>query len=219
MSFPSICQQLPGVEVGWGRKYFTVAKRFAAAILVIILSPILLAICIAILVLSGRPPLTAHKPVGRHRSELWVFKFRTMWRHRLRSRVGDTFSVGYIDDQDVPSRKLPDDSWVWRRFARCRRHSLDELDRRANVLAGQMSLDPRPVTSSEITLIYRSDTKNIGFSGVRQVSGGNRISISERPPRFGISAHAGAEDVFPRFVENLATTLHGRRRLVGLYAS
>lgn len=185
-SFP-ICQQVSGGEVNWKRKWSTAVERSAAAIIIIIGSPILLAIWTAILVLSGRSPFIAHRRVGQDGSELWVFKFRTMWSRRTRLCLRDVLSVEFIDDQAGPPRKCRDDSRVRSRFAQfCRRHSLDELPQLVNVLTGQMSfVGPRPVTSPEIIRIYGSDAEEIlsakpGLSGLWQISGRNRLSLSER---------------------------------------
>jgi exopolysaccharide production protein ExoY len=175
------------IKVSWRRICFTAAERFAAAILIAVLSPLLLAIWIAILLLSARPALIAHKRIGQNGSELWVFKFRTMWACRGRLRLRDAFSVEYIDDQTGPFRKSPDDLRVSGRFGRfCRRHSLDELPQLVNVLSGEMSLvGPRPVTPAEIVLIYGSKAEEVlrvkpGLSGLWQISGRNRLSAEER---------------------------------------
>jgi exopolysaccharide production protein ExoY len=176
----------------WKRYCFAVGERFIAAVLVVMLSPVLLAVWITILLLSARPPLIAHKRVGQNGTAFWVFKFRTMWAYRARFRPRNAVSVEhiaveYVDDQLGPSRKNPQDPRVSSRFARfCRRHSLDELPQLANVLFGEMSLvGPRPVTEAEIAQIYGSTAEEVlsvkpGLSGLWQVSGRNRLSIAER---------------------------------------
>lgn len=176
------------IEVSWRRNCSTAAERFAAAILIALLSPLFLSIWIAISLLSARSALIAHRRIGQNGAELWVFKFRTMWACRgRRLRLRDAFSVEYIDDQTGPFRKSPDDSRVWGRFGRfCRRHSLDELPQLANVLFGEMSLvGPRPVTPAEIVHIYGSKAEEVlrvkpGLSGLWQISGRNRLSAADR---------------------------------------
>jgi exopolysaccharide production protein ExoY len=175
------------IKVRWRRNVFTAAERLAAAILIAVLSPLLLLIWITILVLSARPALIAHRRIGQNGSELWVFKFRTMWSCRGRLRLREAFSVEYIDDQTGPFRKSPDDSRVRGRFGRfCRRHSLDELPQLVNVLLGEMSLvGPRPVTPAEVVPIYGSKAAEVlrvkpGLSGLWQISGRNRLSTAER---------------------------------------
>jgi exopolysaccharide production protein ExoY len=175
------------IKVYWRRTCFTAAERFAAAILIALLSPLFLAIWVAILLLSARSAFIAHRRIGQHGSELWVLKFRTMWACRGRLRLRNAFSVEYIDDQTGPFRKSPDDSRVSGRFGRfCRRHSLDELPQLVNVLTGEMSLvGPRPVTPAEVLPIYGPKAEEVlrvkpGLSGLWQISGRNRLSAEER---------------------------------------
>ena len=152
-----------------------------------LLSPILFILWAAILVLSGKPPLIAHKRVGQHGSELWALKFRTMWGDRGRLRPRDALLVELIDDESGPLQKKRHDPRVQSRFARfCRKHSLDELPQLLNVAAGQMSLvGPRPVTPAEVAEIYGPKAEEVlsakpGLSGLWQTSGRNRLSTAER---------------------------------------
>ena len=164
------------------------AERLAAAVLLIALSPVILATALLILILSGRCPWIAHRRVGRYGTALWVPKLRTMWECRDRlTPFSRFFSVEYIDDDNGPALKAPEDERVGSRFARfCRRHSLDELPQLLLVLTGRMSLvGPRPVTLGELSLIYGPDAGRVliakpGLSGLWQVSGRNRLTLSER---------------------------------------
>jgi len=173
-------------ECAW--PYAEIAERLASALLLVALSPILLGAALWIFILSGKSPWIAHRRVGRHGTALWVPKLRTMWdRRRKRTPLSRMFSIEYIDDENGPALKGPEDDRVGSRFARfCRRHSLDELPQLVLVLAGRMSLvGPRPVTPGELELIYGPEAENIliakpGLSGLWQVSGRNRLTSSER---------------------------------------
>src|ERR1700693_1498539 len=55
-------------------------ERLLAAVLLVALSPLLLGLALLTLILSGRSPLIAHRRVGWKGTELWLLKFRTMWR-------------------------------------------------------------------------------------------------------------------------------------------
>jgi lipopolysaccharide/colanic/teichoic acid biosynthesis glycosyltransferase len=160
-------------------------ERIAAASLITLLSPVFFLVWVVILALSGRTPLIAHRRVGQGGSELWVFKFRTMWG--LSKLALKPFWFERIDDENGPDLKGPNDSRVPSRFARfCRRHSLDELPQLAQVVLGQMSLvGPRPVTQSELDRIYGSRADEIvqyrpGISGLWQVSGRSHLSLAQR---------------------------------------
>jgi len=168
--------------------YAEIAERLAAALLLIASSPVVLATAFWIVILSGRSPWIAHRRVGRYGTALWVPKLRTMWERRERlTSLSHLFAIEYIDDEDGPALKAPEDDRVGSRFARfCRRHSLDELPQLLLVMTGRMSLvGPRPVTPGELALIYGSDTGAIlmakpGLSGLWQVSGRNRLTSNER---------------------------------------
>lgn len=173
-------------QVGWKNRCFTAIEGFAAVILIVVLSPVLLATCIAVLVLSGRSPLIAHKCIGQNKSDLWILRIRAMWDGRTRWRLRDPFSIEYMDDQVGPHQKSRNDARVRNAFTHfCRRHSFDELPQLVNLLAGEMSLvGPRPVTSPELTQIYGADAEEIlsvkpGLSDLWQISGRNRLSIPE----------------------------------------
>lgn len=163
-----------------------IGERIAAGVLIALLIPIFSIVWVLVLALSGRTPLIAHRRVGQGGSELWVFKFRTMWDGPKRW-ILTPFWLERIDDEDGPDLKGPDDRRVASRFARfCRRHSLDELPQLFQVVAGQMSLvGPRPVTVSELDRIYGPEAVEViqsrpGISGLWQVSGRSRLSLAQR---------------------------------------
>jgi exopolysaccharide production protein ExoY len=174
-------QASPNTQFNW-------CDRPLSAILLLVLSPLFLGIAIAMLLLSRKSPIIAHRRVGQYGSELWMLKFRTMWQHgEAPHKVGDIFSIEFIDDEIGPGCKGPEDGRVGSRFARfCRRHSLDELPQIFHVLEGRMSLvGPRPVTKAEVDKIYGADAAEIlrakpGLAGLWQVSGRNLLTSTER---------------------------------------
>lgn len=95
------------------------------------LSPLMLAIAIAIKLDSSGRILYAQPRVGLHGRIFRMFKFRTM-----RAEAGDL---------PAPTVKLKDDPRVTRVGRVLRRLSLDELPQLINILAGEMSfVGPRP---------------------------------------------------------------------------
>jgi exopolysaccharide production protein ExoY len=161
-----------------------VAERVCATVLLIALLPLLAAITAVTYVLSGRSPLIAHRRVGQHGCELWVWKFRTMWGRRGSYSVALT---EYIADEHGPAQKSSCDARVTSAFARfCRRHSVDELPQLMNVIRGEMALvGPRPVTLREMREIFGTAATEVvqvkpGLTGLWQVSGRNRLSTIQR---------------------------------------
>jgi exopolysaccharide production protein ExoY len=164
------------------------AERVLSAVLLVILAPLLFMLAVATCLLSGESPWIAHRRVGQFGAELWVLKFRTMWSRRKQfAGLTSLFAMDYIDDEEGPALKGPDDGRVASSFAKfCRRHSLDELPQLLLVVTGRMSLvGPRPVTHSELHEIYGSEAHEIvrmkpGLTGLWQVSGRNQLSTDQR---------------------------------------
>ncbi|MDP9301345.1 MAG: sugar transferase, partial [Actinomycetota bacterium] len=139
----------------------TRARDFVvAAILLLMLAPLLLIVALAVAVSSPGPILFRQSRVGRGRQEFVMLKFRTMalgsddssHRELVRSMfvIGDT-SAGQKPGDCV--WKLVDDERVTAAGRVLRRLSLDELPQLLNVLAGEMSLvGPRPALPWEVEL-------------------------------------------------------------------
>lgn len=113
--------------------------RIAAALLLILCSPLLLGIAGLILLTSGRPILFSQWRVGDRGRLFQIFKFRTMipgaaaQHHQLMQH-----QVGRLHKLEQDPRLTPLGYWL-----RC--YSLDELPQLLNVLRGEMSLvGPRP---------------------------------------------------------------------------
>ena len=116
---------------GWKFVVKTLEDRILAAILVILVAPVLLVISVAIKLDSKGPVLFRQKRYGFNNNLIGVYKFRTM----------------YHDKQDDNAEKLTtrDDPRVTRLGTFLRRTSLDELPQFFNVLKGEMSVvGPRP---------------------------------------------------------------------------
>ncbi len=95
----------------------------------IVLSPLLLVIAVAIKATSPGPVLFRQERVGRYKKPFMMLKFRSM-------RVNDASDTTWTSAQD--DRRTPLGSFL-------RKTSLDELPQLVNVLRGEMSLvGPRP---------------------------------------------------------------------------
>ena len=166
--------------------YFT--KRLidiiGSAVLLVVLSPLMLAIALAIWLDSGLPILYRCERLGRYGEPITVLKFRTM-------RDG---SHGHLEElltndeerrlQYDLTRKLREDPRRTRTGVFLRRASLDELPQLANVLFGQMSLiGPRPYFVDELR--GRPEATEVlsvrpGITGLWQVKGRSDLSFEER---------------------------------------
>ena len=132
---------------------------------IVILSPLLLFLCIAIKLDTPGPILFKQKRVGIHRSFFQIYKFRTM-------RI-DT-------PKDVPTHMLENpEQYITKVGKFLRKTSLDELPQIFNILKGDMSLvGPRPERPELAALYseripefdYRLKVK-AGLTGYAQVYG------------------------------------------------
>ena len=148
-------------------KYF---KRFLDIVLsaagLLVLSPILLIIAVAIKMDSKGPVLFKQKRVAKGKEHFQILKFRTM----------------YADvPKDVPTHLLADPESKITKIGRfLRKSSLDELPQIWNILVGEMSIiGPRPQLVRDMVFMTEEQRKrhNVrpGLSGWAQVNGRNAI--------------------------------------------
>ncbi len=141
-----------------------------ASLLLIILSPILLLLGIAIWLDSRRPVVFRQERVGLHGRSFNVLKFRSMCVD-AEERLPELRPQNVINGHAF---KLERDPRITRVGRFLRRSSLDELPQLINVLRGQMSLvGPRPPLPSEVahydTWHRRRLSMKPGMTGLWQV--------------------------------------------------
>jgi sugar transferase EpsL len=138
------------------------------AVALVVLSPVLVAVALAIRVRMGSPVLFRQRRQGRFGREFELLKFRTM-----------------IDPQ--PGREGPefDHERITRLGGFLRRTSLDEFPGFINLLRGDITLvGPRPLPvkywDRYLDHEYRRFDVLPGITGLAQVSGRNRLGWDER---------------------------------------
>ena len=153
-------------------------------VLLIVLSPVLVVIAVAIAVDSGLPIIYRCERLGRHGRRITVLKFRTM-RNGSHHRLADLLSADEMRALEyTQNRKLKNDPRRTRVGSFLRRSSLDELPQLLNVLAGDMSLiGPRPYFADE--LLQRPEAAEIlsirpGITGLWQTNGRSDRTFEER---------------------------------------
>jgi exopolysaccharide biosynthesis polyprenyl glycosylphosphotransferase len=155
--------------------------RVAAACALLLLSPVLLAIALAIRLTSRGPAFFLQTRIGKGGREFTVVKFRTMVVDAEARRAAllerNERSEGLLFKIRSDPRVTP----VGRVL---RKYSLDELPQFVNVLTGSMSLvGPRPPLPEEAAL-YGDDVKRRllvkpGVTGLWQISGRSDLTWDE----------------------------------------
>ena len=147
----------------------------------ILISPLLLFIALAVKFDSPGPIFHRRRVMGMNGSQFGAFKFRTMHVN------GDEILAAHPELQAelVLNHKLKDDPRVTRTGKWLRKFSLDELPQLFNVLFSQMSLvGPRMISPEEISKYNQWDinllTIRPGITGLWQVSGRSDITYDER---------------------------------------
>lgn len=143
-----------------------------SAIAIIVLSPVFLALTVAIKLDSRGPVLFRQKRVGIHKSHFFILKFRTM-------RI-DT-------PTDTPTHLLDNPEQHITRVGKfLRRTSLDELPQIINILKGEMSfIGPRPALWNQYDLLEERDRYGAndvvpGLTGWAQINGRDELPIEEK---------------------------------------
>ena len=136
---------------------------------IILLSPLLLILCIAIKMDSPGPILFTQKRVGIHKTYFQIYKFRTMRT--------DT-------PKDMPTHMLNNpEQYITKTGRFLRKTSLDELPQIFNIFKGDMSIvGPRPALWNQDDLIAERDKYGAndvapGLTGWAQINGRDELEI------------------------------------------
>lgn len=148
--------------------------------IVIFISPVLLAIAVAIKIEDGGSIFFRQRRVGLNGRIFDCLKFRTMVENAEALRV----KLENLNEQSGPVFKIKNDPRVTRVGRFLRKTSLDELPQFFNVLKGEMSIvGPRPPIPSEVQQYQRWQRRRLsmkpGITCIWQVSGRNNIPFEE----------------------------------------
>jgi exopolysaccharide biosynthesis polyprenyl glycosylphosphotransferase len=148
-------------------------------LLVLVLSPILAAIALAIKLESRGPVLFRQTRVGRDGQRFEIFKFRSMVDD-AEARKGELMHL----NEASGLFKIAEDPRITRVGRIIRKASLDELPQLLNVMRGEMSLvGPRPLVTDEDARVeghYRSRLHlTPGMTGHWQILGSARVPLHE----------------------------------------
>lgn len=153
---------------GFSRLVKSILDRLVAAIALLVLSPILLIIAIAIYIRMGSPIFFTQPRPGKDGCIFTFYKFRTMTTER-----------------DTDGNLLPDEQRLTALGQFIRKTSLDELPQLWNVLKGDMSfVGPRPLLVKYLNRYSPEQARRHeiqpGITGWAQIKGRNAITWEEK---------------------------------------
>lgn len=164
-------------EISWQGVCKQVLDMVGAVFLLIVLSPLLLAVALAIRVSSPGPMLFRQERCGLHGRPFTMLKFRSM----VTDAAQRQHELAALNEMGGPVFKVTNDPRITPLGALLRRHSLDELPQLFNVVRGEMSLvGPRPLPVYEVEKFddpahRRRLSVKPGLTCLWQVSGRNEV--------------------------------------------
>ena len=158
----------PGIS--YARCFKRIADCFAAAMVLILFTPVLIFVALAIKLTSPGPVFYKDKRQGLHGKQFNCLKFRTMIKGA--DKIQEILRI--VSQVDGPQFKMADDPRINTVGWFLRETYIDEIPQFFNVLFGQMSIvGPRPSPESENTLcpFWRDARLSVrpGITGLWQV--------------------------------------------------
>lgn len=157
-----------------------ISDRILALFALVLVSPLMAAIAVAIRLDSSGPVFFRQERTGKDGVPFTMVKFRSM----VNGADDQVDDLRELNEGAGPLFKMTDDPRVTRVGRFLRRSSLDELPQLFNVLTGSMSLvGPRPAIESETSQysqwVWRRLHVKPGITGLWQVSGRSDLSWDE----------------------------------------
>jgi O-antigen biosynthesis protein WbqP len=141
------------------KRLFDVVLSFLG---IVILSPVMLIVAIAVKCDSKGPIIFKSPRLGKNKKIFNCYKFRSMTTNA---------------PSNLATNAIKSENYITKTGAFLRKTSLDELPQMLNILKGDMSIiGPRPTVTSEIDLIeerdkYGANDVTPGLTGLAQVNG------------------------------------------------
>ncbi|MFA6564045.1 MAG: sugar transferase [Verrucomicrobiia bacterium] len=168
-------------DVSWSLLFKGVFDRLGAAVLLVLFSPLMLAIAVFIKLSSPGPALFRQQRCGVRGRVFIMNKFRSMVSDAEQRQA----ELMVFNEMDGPVFKIARDPRITAIGRFLRRTSLDELPQLLNVLKGEMSLvGPRPLPVQEVKQFKspwqrRRLSMKPGITCLWQIAGRNTIGFEE----------------------------------------
>jgi exopolysaccharide biosynthesis polyprenyl glycosylphosphotransferase len=168
-------------EVSWAILVKSAVDRLGALFGLLVLSPLLLALALAVRLSSPGPAIFVQRRAGLHGKPFAMLKFRSMTAD-AEQRHAELMAK---NEMSGPVFKVEDDPRITSIGRWMRRTSLDELPQLVNVLLGDMSLvGPRPLPIYEVEKFQQASHRRRlsmkpGLTCLWQVRGRNNVKSFE----------------------------------------
>lgn len=184
-----ILNNIPLIEIkrtpldGWKRIIKRIFDIVGSIFLILLFSPIMLLIAVAIKLDTPGPVFFKYQRIGKHTKPFTYFKFRSMKNNVHHLRFTKEWQEKNIR-KGTPMIKFENDPRVTRIGKIIRRFSLDEFAEFFLVLKGDMSLvGPRPHEIEEVEKYQKHHRKILtikpGITGMAQISGRSDLDFEE----------------------------------------
>lgn len=166
------------------RPWQALGKRFLdvslTAIGMLMISPVLIAIALAVKLTSKGPVIFSQERVGLNGRSFKMYKFRSMVQDAEELKA----KLAHLNEMSGPVFKIKNDPRITPVGKFLRKTSLDELPQLWNVLKGDMSLvGPRPPLPSEVNMYDPKHRKRLavkpGITCIWQISGRNDVDFEQ----------------------------------------
>jgi exopolysaccharide biosynthesis polyprenyl glycosylphosphotransferase len=170
-------------KVEWSTEALALKRAvdvLGSGVALLLLSPLLLLIALAIFATMGRPIFYSQERIGFRGRRFRMLKFRSM----IPNAEGLREDLSQHNEMDGPVFKITRDPRITPLGRVLRRFSLDELPQLLNVFVGSMSLvGPRPLPVAEQQQISGAMRRRLsmrpGITGLWQVSGRNDVQFDQ----------------------------------------
>ncbi len=161
------------------KKCYEVIKRALDLLLslcaLIVLSPLLIIVCIAVIIKDPGNPFFKQKRVGKDGKLFYMYKIRSMYKDAEEKKE----QLLDLNECDAAFFKIKDDPRILGRLGKfLRKSSIDELPQLVNIVKGDMSIvGPRPFVADEQSQMAKERLLvKPGLSCYWQIYGKNMLS-------------------------------------------
>lgn len=174
--------------IGWGRVVKRLTDVFLGSLMLVIASPFMLLVAIAVKLTDGGPVFFRQERLSRFNTKVRIFKFRSHSMKYSGLAPEEAFHKmnrpELLEEYRRNGDQLPGDPRVTAVGRFIRRTSIDELPQLINVVRGDISLvGPRALVAYEMDSYAQKNlilSVKSGMTGLAQISGVGDLSFAER---------------------------------------